>query len=107
MQHNASVIRQFSSLKNTYGVLKVSTHHLVLNMHLDVNAKNNIKTILFHLPHIYGVGITFSILLRGDWLCGAETGRGRAGIQAWKGRLQGSPLYLKAFAIINDYQVES
>ena len=36
MQRNASVTRQFSSLKNTYGVLKVSTHYLVLNMHLDV-----------------------------------------------------------------------
>ena len=41
------------------------------------------------------------------WLCGAEMVRRRAWMGAWKGRLQGSPLYLKAFAIINDYQVES
>ena len=41
-------------------------------------------------------------------VCGVEMLRGRAGMGAWKGRLQGSALpHFKAVGIMNDYQVQS
>ena len=39
----------FSYLKHTGGILKIVTHYLVLNMHLDVMQKIVLKLISFYL----------------------------------------------------------
>ena len=84
------VTRQFFSLKNTYGVLKTTTHYLVLNMHLDVMQRIILKQFHFVFPqHLW----SWYYFLYFSERRLAEAGRGRTGIQAWKGRLQGFPCH--------------
>ena len=109
MQHNASVIRQFSSLKNTYGVLKVSTHHLVLNMHLDVMQRIILKQLHFVFPqHLWSWYYFVNFTERRLVLLGKDSKR-ESSDSSLERETAGlpTPLHFKAVAIINDYQMES
>ena len=61
-------------------------------MHLDVMQRILLKRLHVVFPTtLMEFGIIFFILqIRRVWLCGAETVRGRARTQAWKGRLRDS-----------------
>ena len=99
----------FSYLKHTGGILKIVTHYLVLNMHLDIMKKLIKMNFILSSQQTLESGYYFlRFTERRVWLCGAEMVRGRAGMEAWKGRLRGSALpQFKAVDIMNDYQVQS
>ena len=109
MQHNASVTRQFFSLKNTYDVLKITTHYLVLNMHSDVMKRIILKQLHFAFPqHLWSWYYFLYFTERRLALCGRDRKR-----ESWDSSLEREtlglpmPLYFKVVDIINDYQVES
>ena len=109
IQHNAGVIRQLFSLKNTYGVLKITTHYLVLNMHSDVMKRIILKQLHFAFPqHLWGWYYFLYFTERRLALCGRDRKR-----ESWDSSLEREtlglpmPLYFKVVDIINDYQVES
>ena len=62
---------------------------------------------IFIFPSNLGSGCYFfHFTERRVWLCGAEMVRGRAQMEAWKGRLWSSALpHFKAVDIMNNYQV--
>ena len=97
IQHNAGVIRQLFSLKNTYDVLKLTTHYLVLNMHSDVMKRIILKQLHFAFPqHLWGWYYFLYFTERRLALCGRDRKR-----ESWDSSLEretaGLPTVLESF----------
>ena len=96
MQHNASVIRQLFSLKNTYSVLKITTHYLAFNMHLDVMQRIILKQLHFIFPTFMELVLFSLCYWEETGFVGQRQEEGELGFKLGKGNCR-APAVLESF----------